>query len=167
MNWTVRFSLVSLLLGSVPGVAFAQTADSPGAFLLTAPAAGLPSGNSGGNTALGFLILAAAIFVVFGTIAKVVDFRKRREQETVELQSQISDALLGGRAFFRSSVTPTVHIPFWRGSPATIEMSGEVTTPHLEQSALRIATQVASRIRPDFSIDNRLTVIPCANQRAA
>jgi hypothetical protein len=96
----------------------------------------------------------AVVIAVFEAMAKLVDFRRKREEETVELQARISDVLLADRAFVGCIVLPTVHISFWGGSPATIEMSGEVPSSRLEQRALALAAQVASKIRSDVSIVN-------------
>jgi len=65
------------------------------------------------------------------------------------------------------SVTPTVQVPFWKGSPARIELHGEVPSAPTRQAALRIAAQEASRVRPDFEISDRIAEVPVPAVRAA
>jgi hypothetical protein len=54
-----------------------------------------------------------------------------------------------------------------RGSPATIEVSGQVPTPELRKAALRIVEAEASRVRPDVRIEDRLEIAPSTASRAA
>ena len=84
----------------------------------------------------------------------------------MNLESRIGDALLDHPVFVRSSVGPIVKIPFWRGSPATVEMVGEVSSAQLEQSALSIAAQAASRVRSDVTLENYMVVGQTSNTRA-
>jgi len=167
MKWARRLQLVSLPLGFVPRVASAQTTNPPATLPPVLPSAGVPSPDAGGGGVLAFVLLMAVVIAVFEAMAKVVDFRRKREEETVELQARISDVLLADRAFVGCIVLPTVHIPFWGGSPATIEMSGEVPSSRLEQRALALAAQVASKIRSDVSIVNRMAVVPSSCRCAA
>ena len=167
MKSTWRLPMFIVMLGSVPRIALAQTADPASGFLLTLPTPGVAASDSRGNGALAFVLLMVATTAILVAIAKVVDFRNKREEQMVLLEAQIAEALIERPAFFRSSVNATVDIPFWRGSPARITMTGEVPSPYLVQSALRVATQAASRIRPDFSIKNRMAVVPSAEKRAA
>ena len=44
-------------------------------------------------------------------------------------------------------------------------MRGEVPSSRLEQSALRLAEEAVSRVRSDYSIENRMTVAPSSNTR--
>src|SRR5207247_7304089 len=57
-------------------------------------------------------------------------------------------------------LTPTVHVPMWRGTPATIELMGRVPTPELKDTVLRIVRDEAARIRSDVQIEDRLSVVP-------
>jgi len=67
---------------------------------------------------IGFLIISALILAV---LVKMWDLKRKRESEAVIVQSQISDALLREPALFNLAVTPTAHVPLWKGSPVTVE----------------------------------------------
>ncbi len=167
MKRAERLQLLSVVLAFLPGVANAQTATPSATLPRMLPAPGGPSADSGADGALAFLLLLAVVLVVCAAIAKAIDFRIRREEERVELQGQIGDALLEDRAFDDCIVTPTVHVPYWAGFPPTIAVSGAVPSSRLEQRALAVAAQVASKLRPDFSIVNRMAVVPSSSRCAA
>ncbi len=57
-------------------------------------------------------------------------------------------------------MTPTVHVPMWKGTPATIEMMGRVPTPEAKDAVLRIVRDEAARVRSDVQIEDRLSVVP-------
>jgi hypothetical protein len=46
----------------------------------------------------------------------------------------------------------------WKGSPATVMMTGHVPSSELREEVLRIAEREATRIRPDVHIDDRIAV---------
>jgi hypothetical protein len=160
MKWiSTQLLFVSLTL--VPRLARAQGVYPTPASLVGAPAAA----SFGQHEALASLILVAVSVLLLLAVGKTFDFRQRREEERVVLESRIGDALLDHAAFVRSSVGPIVKIPFWRGSPATVEMVGEVPSAQLEQSALRIAAQAASRVRSDVTLENYMVVAQASNTR--
>jgi len=78
----------------------------------------------------------------------------------VHLQAQVSDALLREPSLAGLPLTPTVHVPTWTGTPATIEIMGRVSTPEVKDTVLRIVRDEAARIRSDVQIDDRLSVVP-------
>ncbi len=153
-----------LLTAALASLAEAQSAGAPG------PPAPLPGPSSGGGTAssasIAIVVLVLATIALIALIAKITDLRRKREEKTIELQTQISEALLRDRNV-GVSVTPTVEIPFWRGSPARIELTGQVPNPQIRQAALRIATQEASRIRQDFETHDRMVEVPTEAARTA
>jgi hypothetical protein len=160
MKWiSTQLLFVSLTL--VPRLARAQGVYPTPASLVGAPAAA----SFGQHEALASLILVAVSVLLLLAVGKTFDFRQRREEERVVLESRIGDALLDHPVFVRSSVGPIVKIPFWRGSPATVEMVGEVPSAQLEQSALRIAAQAASRVRSDVILENYMVVAQASNTR--
>lgn len=158
---------MSIPLGFAPRVASAQIANPPATLPPTLLGAGVPSPGAGEGGVLAFVLFMLVVIAVFVAIAKVVDFRRKREEETVVLQTGISDVLMADRAFVGCIVLSTVHIPFWGGSPATIEMSGEIPSSRLEQRALALAAQVASKTRSEVSIVNRMAVVPSLCKCAA
>ena len=129
-----------------------------GAGMALQAATGLPAVEPSPST-LTVLLFLAITAGLFALIARLVDVRRQRAEQAAVLEVRISGALEEDPIFLRSSVGPTVHVPFWRGSPARIEMRGHVASPLLEASALRIAVQAAARVRADFSVHSCLTVI--------
>ena len=158
--WT---QLLFVSLAFVPRLARAQGVYPTPASLVGAPAAA----SFGQHEALASLILVAVTVLLLLAVGKTFDFRQRREEQRVDLESRIGNALLDHAAFVRSSVRPIVRIPFWRGSPVTVKMVGKVPSAQLEQSALRIAAQAASRVRSDVALENHMVVVQTSNTRAA
>ncbi len=106
--------------------------------------------------------MGIAALVVVVAIAKAIDLKRRREDEAVHLQAQISDALLRDRMLASLAVTPSVHISIWRGAPGTVEMHGQVPTGELRQAVLHVAAQEAARLVAGYEIQNRIAVVPSA-----
>ena len=143
-----------LIAGLGTGQAWAQApaAPLPAPPSTTAPAAS----SSGGYVAVTLVILA--LLVVIGVVVKLFDLKRKRSAEAVHLQAQISDALLREQNVFRLPVTPTAHIPFLKGTPAVVEISGEVPSSELKDTVLRLVKSEASRIRDDVRVEDRLAV---------
>jgi hypothetical protein len=150
-----------LLLLASPALAGAQA----GPPAVPPPAAGAPAGDTGSGGTTAIIILVVAAIALIAGIAKAVDMRRKREEQTLELQSQIAEALLREPGI-GVSVTPTVHIPTWKGSPARITLSGVAPNPRSRQAAMRIAAQEASRVRPDYELDDRMTEAAAAARTA-
>jgi cytochrome c biogenesis factor len=113
------------------------------------------------------LILVGIVVLVLVAGGKAIDRKRKREDQAVRLQAQISDALLRERRLASLPVAATVHIPTWWRSPARIELRGQVPTADLRQAVRRIAEQEASRSLPAFHIDDRLAVVLSMRARAA
>jgi len=135
-------------MGSVPGPPVAPETESP-------PTPGI--GES--NAELALMLLSIAVLVLVAG-AKAIDLKRKREDQAVRLQAQISDALLRERRLASLPVTATVHIPAWWRSPARIEMCGQVPTAELWQAVRHVAEQEASRTLAAFHIDDRIAVVP-------
>ncbi len=114
----------------------------------------------GGGAAIAAVGAVVGLLVVIGIVAKLFDLKQKRESEAVQLQAQLSDALLREPSLAGLPLTPTVHVPMWRGTPATIELMGRVPTPELKDTVLRIVRDEAARIRSDVQIEDRLSVVP-------
>ncbi len=142
----------------VPGFGTGQAwAQAPAAPLPTPPSsAAAPASSGGGYVAVTLVIIA--LLVVIGVVVKLFDLKRKRSAEAVHLQAQISDALLREQNVFRLPVTPTAHVPFLKGTPAVIEVSGEVPSSELKDTVLRLVRTEASRIREDVRVEDRLAV---------
>lgn len=152
---TTHTVILTGILGSLVPSAWAQTATTPG-----------PPTPAGHAWLLGVL-LGVAILVLLAVIAKAIDLKRQREDKAVQLQAQISDAMLRDRALVNLPVSATVHVPFWRQMPATVDMHGQVPTSDLRQAVLRVAAQEAARIFPSYHIQDRIAVVPSVDVRAA
>jgi hypothetical protein len=150
----MRSLVASMLLTLLAGPAWAQTAPVPQA-PPSSPTATAPV--QGGGGALMAAALVLALLVIVGISVKIFDMRRKREGEAVQLQSQVSDALLRDPAAFELAVTPTAHVPIL-GGPATVELTGQVPGLEAHEKVLRIVIAEAARIRPDVRIEDKLSI---------
>jgi hypothetical protein len=148
--------MVMLAALSTAGLAWAQQMAPPSA----PPSAVTPNTTGGGNAMLAAVIIVAVLLAFLGITVKLLDLKRRRESEAVQLQAQISDALLREAALFGLPVTPTAHVPLWSGTPATIELRGQVPTPEIKDAVLRLVGREAARVRPDFHVEDEVAVVP-------
>ena len=146
-------SVTALVTSLVVSPAWAQT---PAAPMPAPPPTGTASQGSGGFVAAAIVIVA--LLVVIGVVVKLFDLKRKRSAEAVQLQAQISDALLREQNVFRLPVTPTAHVPFLKGTPATVEVSGEVPSSEMRDTVMRLVRNEASRIRQDVQIEDLLFV---------
>ena len=87
---TFRSSLlVAIASWVVNGHAWAQTTPSP----VIPPATPQPAAE-GGGAAIAAVGAVVGLLVVIGIVAKLFDLKQKRESEVVQLQAQLSDALL-------------------------------------------------------------------------
>ena len=147
--------LVAIASWVVNDHAWAQTMPSP----VMPPATAQPAAE-GGGAAIAAVGAVVGLLVVIGIVAKLFDLKQKRESEAVQLQAQLSDALLREPSLAGLPLTPTVHVPMWKGTPATIEMMGRVPTPEAKEAVLRMVRDEAARVRSDVQIEERLSVVP-------
>jgi len=122
--------------------------------------------DAAGSTAIVILLLLG-LLVIVGIGVKLYDLKRKREAEGVQLQAQISDALLRDPELFGLAVTPTAHVPWWSGTPVRLEVVGRVPTPETRERALRLVEAEARQIRSDVVIADRLEVDAAAGARVA
>ena len=126
-----------------------------------AQVAATPSPGSGSGASLvGMVVVILVALVIVGVGVKLYDLRRLRESEAVQLQAQVSDALLREQLLLGAPIMATARAPLWRRSPPTIEIAGQVPSPQARETALRIVRAEASRIRADVQIEDRLAVVP-------
>jgi len=106
------------------------------------------------------VVVVVGLLVIIGVAVKLFDLKRKRESEAVQLQAQVSDALLRDPSLAGLPLTPTAHVPIWTGSPAAIEITGQVPSDLVKEVALRLIREEAFRIRPDVEIEDRLSVVP-------
>ena len=114
----------------------------------------------GANAGLVAVVAVAGLLAMMAVAVKMVDLKNKRESESAQLQAQISDALLRDRTLARLPLIPTVRIPSWRGSPAAIELKGQVPSDELKDTVLRLVREEAARVRPDIQIEDHLSIDP-------
>jgi hypothetical protein len=156
--------LTALAAAVVPGTrAWAQAMPPPAP---PTPPPGVAPAAGGGN-AVAVVVVIVGLLVLVGIVVKLYDLKRTREADAVHLQAQVSDALLREQALFGLPVTPTARVPLLKGSPATIEIAGQVPTPEMREMVLRIVRSEALRIRPDVQIDDRMAVVPSMREHVA
>jgi hypothetical protein len=138
------------------GLVSAQQGTPPSAPPVTTPS----SDTDGGSAMVAGVIIVVALLVLLGITVKLLDLKRRRESEAVQLQAQISDALLREAALFGLPVTPTAHVPLWSGTPAIVELRGQVPSPEIKDAVLSLVRHEAARVRPDVHIDDEVAVVP-------
>ncbi|HUF93801.1 MAG TPA: hypothetical protein VMR23_15605 [Candidatus Limnocylindria bacterium] len=134
-----------------------SAAGSPAPAPVTAPVPGAPApGAASGDMAATVTVIAliVGLLVIVGVGVKMFDLKRKRQAEAVQLQAQLSDALLREGSM---SITPTAHVPLWAGGPVTVELSGPgPSSPEGREAALQLVEREAARIRPDVRVIDRL-----------
>jgi hypothetical protein len=148
--------MIILVIAGTAGLVWAQQAAPPAVPPSTAPS----SESVGGSAILAAVIIVVGLVALLGITVKLLDLKRRREAEAVQLQAQISDALLREGALFGLPVTPTAHVPWWSGTPAIIELRGQVPSPEIKDAVLSLVHREAARVRPDFRIEDEVAVVP-------
>jgi hypothetical protein len=128
---------------------------------------GPPSDAGGGSTLWAAVAIIIGLLVVIGVAVKLFDLRRRREAEAVQLQAQVSDALLREPTLAGIPLTPTAHVPFWSGTPATVAVAGQVPNPEMRELVLRIVRDEAARVRGDVRVEDHLALGPEQRVRVA
>jgi hypothetical protein len=125
-----------------------------------APAASGSAATSNVSAALTLVFLGAVVMSVIVVVARYVVTRRKRLEEAAILQARLSDAIDRETPMRGLVITPKARIPAWRGSPLTIEVAGEVPTPELRDTVMRLVRTEASRERPDVIIEDHLFIDP-------
>jgi hypothetical protein len=114
------------------------------------------------ETTMEIIVIAAMLILVvlLGLAVKLYDLKRKREEEAVTAQARISDALLMDATLSGLPLTPTAHLPLWRGSPLTLEITGAVPRSELREAAVDIAKREMARSGRDFRIEDRISVDP-------
>ena len=121
------------------------------------PGAGMPP--DGGLTAVLVGFVVVALLLIVGAVMWF-DRRRRRESEAVALQGRLSDALMRDPLLADLPVVVTVTLPTWSGTPATVDVRGDVPSPELRDQVVRFVAREATSLRTDCRIEDRLMVLP-------
>src|SRR5215510_248195 len=153
----LRGALVTSALAAWPMTGWAQV---PG---------GAPSDatQSGAVTTVAVIATLVGVLVVLGAFIKFLDLKRKREGEAVVVQARISDAILRDARLFSLPITPTAHVPLWKGTPVTVEVAGQVPSDDLRQVVLRLVEREASQLAADVRVESRIGVVPSMVRQSA
>jgi hypothetical protein len=111
------------------------------------------------STVLTLAVLAVIVIaVVFG--ARYISARRKLREETMILQSQLSDIVAREPQLQGLFITPKARVSGWRTPQVTIEVAGDVPTPELRETVMRIVGAEAWRLRPDVITLDHLFIVP-------
>jgi hypothetical protein len=128
------------------------------------------SGGATQSSAMSTAVVAAsilAVLVILAALIKMLDLKRKREGEAIVVQARISDAVLRDPRLFSLPITPTAHVPLWKGSPVTVEVGGHVPSEDLRQAAIHLVEREASQLGPDIRIEPKIGVEPPMARRSA
>jgi hypothetical protein len=146
---------IALLIGLTSG----SWAQSPGSAGSTSPPPAGPGSTGTTVLTLGFL---AVIVIAIVVVARSLATRRKRIEEAVILQSQLSDTFAREAQLQGLLITPNARVSGWRGAPVTIEVAGQVPTPDLRETVMRIVGAEAWRLRPGVITVDHLRLNPPA-----
>ena len=159
---TTRFAdciapLLSLLAFPIRAMAQPTGADSSGA--------ATASSNPGGVIAI--VVVVVVLLVVIGVGIKLYDLKRKREEEVMVLQSQISDALLLDPSLARLPITAFASGSPWRRSRMVIAIRGPVPTPELRAAVMRLVERELASRKPGARAEDRMVVDPLMGRHVA
>ncbi|HKC98904.1 MAG TPA: hypothetical protein VKG20_12780 [Methylomirabilota bacterium] len=131
------------------------------------------SGSSSGAAQSGSVTTAVvvasllAVLVVLGALIKMLDLKRKRETEAVVVQARISDAVLRDPRLFSLPITPTAHVPLWKGTPVTVEVAGQVPSDDLREAAVGLIEREAAQMGSEVRVESRIGVVPTMARRSA
>ena len=144
--------LFPLLTSSLFTAAIAEAQTAP-------PPAGVPpaDGVGGASGLFVFLGVMVVLFAVVAVIVKTMDRRRKRNEDAVQLQARIADAMLLDPVLGKLALTASVTAPL-SGAQATIEVHGEAPSPAIRDEALRLVIREATASGLPFHVEDRMTV---------
>jgi len=98
--------------------------------------------------------------------ARIVDLRRKRETEAVEIQSRVADALLADGVLGRLPVSVTVHIPIAHRDQAVAEVRGDVPSQEMREAVMQAVQREVLHLRPQAQVEDRLMVMPASRHAA-
>src|SRR5262249_54198208 len=147
---------LALVLMVVPALSSSAWAQAP-----STPASG--AGTKSAATIIGIVV---ALLLIIGAGVKLLDLKRKREDEAVRLQAQLSDALLRDPGLSGLALTVTARVATFTSSPPVVEISGWVPTQEARERALDILRGEAVRLQPDVQLEDRIAVVTTIVQRA-
>ena len=159
-----RAALVAsaLALAAWPKTSWAQVVAPP------VPSSAPSEATQSGVVPTAFVVASLlGVPVVLGAVIKMLDLKRKRDGEAVVVQAQLSDAVLRDPRLFSLPITPTAHVPLWKGTPVTVEVTGQVPSEDLRRAAIHLVEQAASQLGPEVRIEAKIGIEPAIVQRSA
>lgn len=107
------------------------------------------------------------VLVVLGALIGMLDLKRKRDAEAFVFRARISDAVLRDPGLFSLPITPTAHVPLWKGTPVTVEVTGQVPSEDLRQAAIDVLEREALKLGPEVRIEAKIGVEPAMVRRSA
>ena len=158
--------VTSGLLAAAPGLFTAALAEAQTA----TPPVGAPAADGAAGGASGLFVFIGVMVVLFAVVAVVVktmDRRGKRNEEAVQLQARIADAMLLDPMLGKLALTASVTAPL-SGSPLTVEVHGWAPSAEIRDEALRLVIREATASGLPFHVEDHVPVgAPGAARHAA
>jgi hypothetical protein len=123
------------------------------------------STSCGGSVAI--LAMVLLLLLSIGIVVKVFDHKRKREDEALSLQSQISDALLLDRSLAGLPIAAVADCSLWGRSPVVVAITGTVPTPEQREAVMRLVAEQLSRRHVFARAEDRLVVDPLMQKQIA
>ncbi len=139
------------LLASPVG-ASAQTAGGDASGATLSPAM------SGGSVAILAVVLVTVLAI--GVAIKLYDLKRKRDDEVLLLQSQVSDALLLEPLLVGVPIAAFARGSLWRRSSVVVAVTGPVPTPEVRDAVMRLVKRELARRHPGARAEDRIVIDP-------
>ncbi len=149
--------LLPLLAFPVRAMAQTTGAASPTA----APASPTPGG------AIAVVVVVVAMLLAIGLGVKLYDLKRKREQELLSLQAQISDALILDPSLAGLPIATFASRSLWRRAPVVVTVTGPVPTPERRDAVMRLVERELSNRQPGARAEDRIVVDPLMGKHVA
>ena len=122
---------------------------------------------NGGTGFIPLVIAGVLVLLAIAVVGRLLDLRRRREDEALGLQSRVSDALMLEPGLSGLPVTANMHVPLWPRKPPTLEIVGRVPTPDQHELAARVAMRTLAERAEQVVVEDKVWVDPVMREHAA
>ena len=122
---------------------------------------------NGGPGFIPLVIAGVLVLLAIAVVGRLLDLRRRREDEALGLQSRVSDALMLEPGLSGLPVTANMHVPLWPRKPPTLEIVGRVPTPDQHELAARVAMRTLAERAEQVVVEDKVWVDPVMREHAA
>ena len=122
---------------------------------------------NGGTGFIPLVITGVLVLLAIAVVGRLLDLRRRREDEALGLQSRVSDALMLEPGLSGLPVTANMHVPLWPRKPPTLEIVGRVPTPDQHELAARVAMRTLAERAEQVVVEDKVWVDPVMREHAA